>query len=133
MILHLLYGYSVLNNQTNQTISKSTISLLDESCPKIKVLSNDHRSGEVGMYFNFDGKSIDWKGKGKMALQVLNTRNGKKGEVMMWNKMNGGSKGTAHGRWNPFSSKKKGDWQVGDVLAVYCSKCLVSNLFWSRL
>ena len=43
---------------------------------------------------------------------VTNLRSGKYGQVVLWTGMNGGSKGSGHGRWDP--DYTEGDWRVGD-------------------
>ena len=49
-----------------------------------------------------------------LTVEVTNTRSKRTGSVKIWgNNINGGF-GGAHGRWDPSSSIRDGDWQVGD-------------------
>merc|ERR1712241_512922 len=36
--------------------------------------------------------------------------------VIVWRNPNGGSRGDAHGRYDPYSTAKDGDWAVGDQI-----------------
>jgi len=81
----------------------------------IDVLSTDHRHTNGGKYFNFDITALDailgrttWHGE---KLKVGNDKT-----VIVWRNPNGGSKGDAHGRYDPFSTAKDGDWAVGDQI-----------------
>lgn len=93
-----------------------------ESLPRIDVTSVDHAHGPLGKYFNFDRTSVQAIATGEASksnstvLRMTNTRTGASGDVIVWGCSNGGSDGTAHGRWHPPSAAAAGQWQVGDVL-----------------
>merc|ERR1712048_184826 len=64
---------------------------------------------------NFDITALDailgrttWHGE---KLKVGNDKT-----VVVWRNPNGGSKGDAHGRYDPFGTAKDGDWAVGDKM-----------------
>merc|ERR1740123_1660343 len=94
--------------------------------PLISVLSIDHKTGKDGEYFNFDAKQMD-KILGKQwefgNFLIFNPRTKEEQNVRMWRAMNGGSKGTAHGRKEPFASKASTDWQIGDELEFIYYEC----------
>jgi len=99
-------------------------------------LSVDHKWGASGKYFNFNKNQLDaildtnnWHGK---TFTACNTRRNQCKQLIVWRKANGGSKGDAHGRINPYGSAKAGDWKVGDKITFdkYCgqkAKCYPRN------
>jgi len=92
-----------------------------KNAPSIKVLSVDHKNGELGQYFNFNvedvtrmlGGRTDWNGK---TFTVRNRRDGATERVIVWRQPNGGSIGNAHGRRDPHKYSSGNDWKVGDEL-----------------
>merc|ERR1712190_512042 len=86
------------------------------SCKKectVEVLSVDHASGVEGKYFNFDKKELDAiLGRSDWSNERLKV--GNKKVVAVWRNPNGGSKGDAHGRYDPKLWAQKNDWSVGD-------------------
>ena len=96
------------------------------SC-RIPILSSDHKSGRMGVYFNFDRKEIKGlKHKQTLRFFAFNTRTNQAGRVVVWGNPNGGSIGDAHGRFdnNPVAPKND-QWKVGDSLVlmdpIFCS------------
>jgi len=95
----------------------------DRTCT-IDVLSTNHVDTNGGKYFNFKKEQLDailgttsWSGN---KLKVGNDKT-----VIVWRGPNGGSKGDAHGRYDPFGTAKDGDWAVGDKITfVDCQKRL---------
>lgn len=91
-------------------------------CSGIQVSSVDHVSGTVGKYFNFDSTRTNALLGHTLAsaenIHVRCERTGETTEMRVWNAVNGGSTGDAHGRKNPLDSAAAGDWVVGDCLAV---------------
>ncbi|MEL7129928.1 MAG: hypothetical protein AAGK23_10295 [Pseudomonadota bacterium] len=84
----------------------------------VETLSVDHSSGRVGRYFNFNMEQVDellgrndWS---EQTFSVMNSRTGKVGLVQLWRHANGGSIGTAHGRFDPWDASANGQWRVGD-------------------
>lgn len=84
----------------------------------VETLSVDHSSGRVGRYFNFNMEQVDellgrtdWSAQ---TFAVMNSRTGKAGLVKLWRNTNGGSIGTAHGRFDPSDASANGQWRVGD-------------------
>jgi aspartate 1-decarboxylase len=83
------------------------------------VLSNDHASGLVGQYFNFDVDVVS-AALGRVLvngeeLNVQNLRTGETKTAVFWTHANGGSAGDGHGRW--VSGAAPGQWEVGDLVA----------------
>jgi hypothetical protein len=81
------------------------------------VWSTDHNSGlNNGTYFNYDVAAASAANGSPVVdnakYMVTNLRSGKYGQVVLWTGMNGGSKGSGHGRWDP--DYTEGDWRVGD-------------------
>merc|ERR1711933_176088 len=84
----------------------------DKQCD-LDVLSVDHKSGVDGKYFNFDKKQLDEiLGRNDWSNERLEIGNGMK--LVVWRNPNGGSKGDAHGRKDPYQTAKANDWSVGD-------------------
>merc|ERR1712048_228810 len=99
-------------NLGNATLSNIKIISFNKQCD-LDVLSVDHKSGVEGKYFNFDKKQLDEiLGRTDWSNERLEVSNGK--EVVVWRNPNGGSKGDAPGRWDPYGSAKENDWSVGD-------------------
>ena len=79
----------------------------------LDVTSVDHKSdsGSTGKYFNFistgnEGNYVIDHYRNGQLLQLDKT-------VIIWNNVNGGSTGNAHGRYE--SRAAHGDWEVGDM------------------
>eukprot|EP01083_Nonionella_stella_P178207 628906_1 len=94
----------------------------------LKVLSIDHASSPGGMYFNFDKEIANhlldntWWNEYVFTVYV-NWDYTQPISVMLWNEMNGGSIGTAHGRKNPKSSITPNDWSVDDIIEFADKPC----------
>mmetsp|Transcript_83334 Transcript_83334/g.193632 ORF Transcript_83334/g.193632 Transcript_83334/m.193632 type:complete len:283 (-) Transcript_83334:141-989(-) len=83
----------------------------------IHVLANNHRDGAVGRYFHFHRESVsslEWRGI--LRGDLKNQRSGERGKVVLWGQPNGGSRGDAHGRFDPGGRVGQFQFQVGDML-----------------
>jgi len=97
------------------------VSAVVDECPtfEFKVLADGHKHGprEKGMYFHFAREAVvGLDEKATMKGSLVNSRTGEKGAVVLWGNANGGSSGDAHGRFDPLSARRFGQFQVGDVL-----------------
>ncbi len=103
---------------------KAEFDLLVASFPvaSFTVLSNDHASGNTGVYFNFDARTVSTAlGRSDWHCHVATTLNGRTGVVapaVFWKNANGGSVGDSHGRYEPASNATANDWQGGDQVFV---------------
>lgn len=84
----------------------------------IEVLSVDHSVNGLGRHFNFNADEVDallgrtnWN---EHTFAAMNSRTGKVGLVILWRHENGGSFGTAHGRFEPWGASADGEWEIGD-------------------
>ncbi|XP_066934326.1 uncharacterized protein [Clytia hemisphaerica] len=80
----------------------------------ITVLAVDHSSPTVGKYFNFDRHIISLGDHEERRFLAYIPRTKTTAEVKVWGYVNGGSRGTAHGRFA--SSPANGQWRVGDKI-----------------
>jgi GR25 family glycosyltransferase involved in LPS biosynthesis len=82
----------------------------------IYVLSITHKHGpkEKGKYFHFDRNSLHLKEKNILTVQNLRTM--VKKEVVIWNVINGGDKGDAHGRY--INNNTNNDFRDNDILYI---------------
>ncbi len=88
-----------------------------------RVLSNDHSSGRVGQYFNFNidevnralGAGRTLKSNDKLVLK--NLRTGETRMAVLWTSRNGGSAGDGHGRW--VSDAAPDQWRANDIVQVF--------------
>merc|ERR1712048_379866 len=81
----------------------------------LNVLSVDHKWADEGTYFNFDKKELDEiLGRTDWSNERLEIGNGMK--LVVWRNPNGGSKGDAHGRKDPYQTAKANDWSIGDKI-----------------
>ncbi|MEM8774743.1 MAG: hypothetical protein AAGF53_06890 [Pseudomonadota bacterium] len=107
------------------SVSANQVSEIIDSFPirAVNILSNDHKSGKTGEFFNFQAAEmdaaagrVDWH---CLTLTSLNSRTGYLGTVIAWRANNGGSNGDAHGRYE-FSDDvplpQIDRWQGGDRL-----------------
>ena len=92
----------------------------------IEVTSVDHSSGLVGQYFNFERTRVaGLEEGGSLNLVVTMSPSGGgdevTGEIVVWGNPNGGSTGSAHGRFtgNPIAPAA-GQFEPGDVLRTSC-------------
>lgn len=96
-----------LKNETTSVAETliSDISKSKNSLPwaNVEILSVDHTDGSNGKYFNFQISDVDaalgndkWGNKNAVIIDVNNQ---KIDTAILWRKDNGGSIGTAHGRW----------------------------------
>jgi len=94
----------------------------------LNILSTDHKNTNGGRYFNFDITALDTVlGRSDWHNEKLVIGNGR--TVVVWRNPNGGSKGDGHGRYEPYSTTKDGDWAVGDkVTFVDCRTCTLNVL-----
>lgn len=104
-----------------QSSSPNRVTALFNESPtfEFEVLANDHVHGprERGMYFHFAREAIaGLEPKATLRGSLVNTRTGESGEAVLWGNANGGSFGDAHGRFDPFSERRSGQFHVGDVL-----------------
>ena len=90
----------------------------------ISVQSNDHSSGRTGQYFNFNAAELDgsfgredWGGHIRF---VTTNRYPNPVKVIVWRSKNGGSKGDAHGRLEPYNESIR-PWRTGDKIVFYDS------------
>ncbi len=88
---------------------------------KFKVLSINHADNTIGKYFNFSVDTVDsimnttsWTNK---TFRVLGS--GRVGNVVLWRTKNGGGPGNGHGRWNPDSLAKPGQWRINDTIIIF--------------
>eukprot|EP01083_Nonionella_stella_P053135 140683_1 len=96
----------------------SSVLSADGVC-QFRVLSVDHSTGPIGMYFNFDISTVnDILGEEFKTgdYKIKNWRTNAVVDVRMWSNSNGGSSGDGHGRINPKGNAKAGDWQKDDLL-----------------
>ena len=120
-------------SEKNMSIDRKIACNINLSRP-IHVLSVDSTVVfRDGYYFNFNAAEVDevlgredWHDK---VLSLVNNRNGLIGDVVMWRGSNGGSRGDAHGRWNPVISLNDWvririrwsdsgrDWRTGDTFS----------------
>ena len=97
----------------------------------MKVLSVDHRSGDMGRYFNFIRVSIPGlEVDGTLWLKAKNKRTGFLSEIQVWGKPNGGSVGDAHGRWSVYEQSAPGQWKTGDTIIVFVTGGRRSRIYW---
>ena len=86
--------------------------------PSFRVLSNNHSSGQIGTYFNFDVEAASTAlGRDLVhdeRLLIKNLRTDQTGTAVLWTSPNGGSVGNGHGRWD--SGAAPGQWQTGDTV-----------------
>lgn len=95
---------------------------LDTMQALIPVLSNDHSSGRVGVYFNFHAAAVDgflerdnWTNEVFLIRQL---RTGAEGNAVLWRQPNGGSLGDSHGRWDPSPPFSGTEWVSGESFTI---------------
>lgn len=91
------------------------------ACAGIEVQSVDHVQGIDGKYFNFNKDRAELLLERQMgSMETWNVQclahPGQVTEVTVWNQMNGGTIGEAHGRLSVGAAE--GDWQAGDCLVL---------------
>lgn len=107
----------------NQYFNKTpTINMFKE----IKVLSINHNNDRSGKFFHFDSNEIISL---PLKQHIINNRNNKIDEIIIWNYNNGGILGNYHGRY--IKSSTVNDFKVNDILTylpIELDKSIISKL-----
>ena len=116
LLQHLFLDGAELEEGDVISGSHTNVTLIIEASKILHVLSVDHATEVVGRYFNIEGLQLGLFGECMVCCRVTNKRTGITGLVKIWGWMNGGSRGTAHGRFEPMQNSWAGQFEIGDEL-----------------